>query len=158
MWLQNHLISPFKILHTQADLVDGDFDQLLVPEDDDRHLSTDTVIYYQKVFRDIIADFMISVSSGYMVGGPGTTIEIDESMFGKRALLSLFLYFTPFGIFVKIFDDNGCHLYKCDFPFYNWKVTNSLWISLLFIIIFECECLLLLDQICLLDANLCPIL
>ena len=46
---------------------------------------------------------MILVSSGYMVGGPGTTIEIDESMFGKRALLSLFLYFTPFGFFVKIF-------------------------------------------------------
>ena len=101
---------------------------------------------------------MISVSSGYMVGGPGTTIEIDESMFGKRALLSLFLYFTPFGIFVKIFDGNGCHLYKCDFPFYNWKVTNSLWISLLFITIFEGGSVLLLDQTCLLDANLCPIL
>ena len=38
---------------------------------------------------------MISVSSGYMVGGPGTTIEIDESMFGKHALLSLFYILLP---------------------------------------------------------------
>ena len=29
-----------------------------------------------------IHSHMLKVTSGYMVGGPGTTIEIDESMFG----------------------------------------------------------------------------
>ena len=69
---------------------------------DDPHLSTDTVIEFQRifrfvcvlycddniqclhigfVFRDIIADSLIA-GGDYMVGGYNQTIEIDESMFG----------------------------------------------------------------------------
>ena len=34
------------------------------------------------VYRDIIAEHLLTVAGGYMVGGYNTTIEIDESMFG----------------------------------------------------------------------------
>ena len=34
-------------------------------------------------FRDIIAEKMFNSSQGYKIGGPGLTVEIDESMFGK---------------------------------------------------------------------------
>ena len=69
---------------------------------DDPHLSTDTVIEFQRIFRfvcvlycddniqclhigfvyrDIIAYSLIA-GGDYMVGGYNQTIEIDESMFG----------------------------------------------------------------------------
>jgi hypothetical protein len=71
-------------LFFQADLDEGDYDDLVVPDSGDPHLSVNTIIEYQAVFRDVIGDFMMSVAGGYMVGGPGTTIEIDESMFGHN--------------------------------------------------------------------------
>ena len=67
----------------EADLNDGDYDDLVVPGSGDPHLSEHTIIEYQAVFRDVIADHMMSEAGGYLVGGPGTTIEIDESMFGE---------------------------------------------------------------------------
>ena len=40
-----------------------------------------TVVEYQKIFRDIISAHMVDQDKGdYMVGGPGCTIEIDESV------------------------------------------------------------------------------
>ena len=39
---------------------------------------------YNWPFRDIVAEYMLSVGGGYMVGGYNTTIEIDESMFGNN--------------------------------------------------------------------------
>ena len=66
----------------QADLEEGDYDDLVVPARDAPHLSTDTIINIQKIFRDIIVDDTINSASSAMVGGLGTVIEIDESMFG----------------------------------------------------------------------------
>ena len=34
------------------------------------------------LFRDIIAEHMMDTSQGYMIGGPGCTVEVDESLFG----------------------------------------------------------------------------
>ena len=43
-----------------------------------------TVVEYQKIFRDIISAHMVDQDKGdYMVGGPGCTIEIDESQYGQ---------------------------------------------------------------------------
>ena len=71
---------------SQADLDDGDYGDLVVPEDGLPHLSTVTVGDYMAVFRDMIGDFIVNQSTG-MVGGPGTTCEIDESIFGEIALV-----------------------------------------------------------------------
>ena len=62
-------------------------DDIVIPGNDSRHLSHFTVIYYQSLFRDLISDMMMDSSGGYMVGGPGTTIEIDESCFGDQLSL-----------------------------------------------------------------------
>jgi hypothetical protein len=74
------VISIFK-LPLQADLDDGDFGELVVPGDGLPHLSPDTVGDYMAIFRDMIGDYVLNLGNG-MVGGPGTTCEIDESMFG----------------------------------------------------------------------------
>ena len=67
----------------KVDLYEDDYDELVVPSSGDTHLSPMTVVEYQKIFRDIISDHMIDRDKGdYMVGGPGCTIEIDESMYG----------------------------------------------------------------------------
>ena len=34
------------------------------------------------LFRDIIAEDMMDTSQGHMTGGPGCTVEVDESLFG----------------------------------------------------------------------------
>lgn len=60
----------------EADLNDGDYEDLVVPGSGDPHLSEHTII-----------DHMMTEAGGYMVGGPGTTIEIDESMFGEYCIL-----------------------------------------------------------------------
>ena len=65
---------------------------LVVPGDGKPRLSEDTAIHYNNLFRDIIADHMVNALQGYQIGGPGTTIEIDESMFGKEAPDTLTLY------------------------------------------------------------------
>jgi len=46
--------------------------------------SCHTTVHYNKIFRDIIAEEMFNSSQDQMIGGPGTTVEVDESMFGKR--------------------------------------------------------------------------
>ena len=53
---------------SQADLDDGDYGDLVVPEDGLPHLSTVTVGDYMAVFRDMIGDFIVNQSTG-MVGG-----------------------------------------------------------------------------------------
>ena len=36
------------------------------------------------IYREIISDFMIKeLENGKKIGGPGLTVEIDESLFGK---------------------------------------------------------------------------
>lgn len=67
----------------QADMIDSeDMDELIVPPDGHPKVSAVTAIEYQQLWRDMVAEHMAKETSGYMVGGPGTTIEIDESMFG----------------------------------------------------------------------------
>ena len=34
------------------------------------------------LFRDIIAEHMMDMSQGYIIGGPGSTVKVDESLFG----------------------------------------------------------------------------
>ena len=75
----------------QADIADGDYDDLTIPCEGSRHLSPFTVVYYQHLFRDLISDTMLDSAGGYMVGGPGCTIEIDESCFGNDCFLLLLL-------------------------------------------------------------------
>ena len=72
----------------QADLDEGDFDDLVVPSSDACHLSTDTIIDLQRKFRDIIAEETMNSASSAMVGGHGCTCEIDESMFGWCSTIS----------------------------------------------------------------------
>ena len=64
-------------------MIEGDYDDLVVPDGGHPKLSPTTMVHYYQLFRDIIADYMINSCQGYTVGGPGTTIEIDESMFGE---------------------------------------------------------------------------
>ena len=73
----------FLLMLSQADLDDMDFDHLAVPANGAPHLSSTTVVEYQKIFRDMISSHMMDKGAqDYMVGGPGTTIEIDESQYG----------------------------------------------------------------------------
>ena len=47
-------------------------------------LSCHTTVHYTGLFRDMIAEDLFNYSQEYKIGGPGCTVEIDESMFGKR--------------------------------------------------------------------------
>ena len=76
---------------SQADIDDGDDVDLGVPAKDSRHLSPFTVVHYQHLFRDLIAETMLESSGGYMVGGPGCKLEVDESCFGNN-VMSLICY------------------------------------------------------------------
>lgn len=58
------------------DIDEGECDDLVMAADGSPHLSPTTLIYYQKMFRDL------ETAGGYMIGGPGQTCEIDESLFG----------------------------------------------------------------------------
>ena len=72
-------------------------EDLRMPGESAAHLSEQTVIEYQKVFRDLISDYMMDKNSGdYMVGGPGCTIEIDESQYGLWNLCKDFIFFNFF--------------------------------------------------------------
>ena len=64
------------------DIDEGECDDMVMAPDSSPHLSPTTLIYYQKMFRDLVADTLLETAGGYMVGGPGQTIEIDESLFG----------------------------------------------------------------------------
>ena len=47
-------------------------------------LSCKTIVHYTNIFRDMIAEDLLNSNRDIMIGGLGTTVEIDESMFGKR--------------------------------------------------------------------------
>lgn len=49
------------------------------------HLSSKSIDKYHRLFREIVSDYMFeSLKSVNKIGGPGLTVEIDESQFGKR--------------------------------------------------------------------------
>ena len=83
--------------------------------DDEYQLSTGsktssaTSVFYHQIFRfntvfslsfdvklnkhrDVISEQMFNCSQGNMIGGPGLTVEIDESMFGKLTLVMPWLF------------------------------------------------------------------
>ena len=58
--------------------------------DSDEEASTSTKLSYGTInksttfFREIIADHLLETQQSHKIGGVGLTVEIDESMFGKR--------------------------------------------------------------------------
>lgn len=55
-----------------------------VPSVGTPRLSETTACDYLTLWRDMISEYVMSNQAGNMVGGEGTTCEIDESLFGKR--------------------------------------------------------------------------
>ena len=54
-------------------MIDGDdMDELVVPPDGHPRVSEATAITYQQLFRDLIAEHMMKVNMGYMLGVQGT--------------------------------------------------------------------------------------
>ena len=44
-----------------------------------------------------MAEQMFSSSQGYMIGGPGLTVEVDESMFGNSFFAKFFIFLLLLG-------------------------------------------------------------
>ena len=45
--------------------------------------------FTKKWFRDVVGSELLSNGGNAKIGGPGLTVEIDESMFGKRKVIRL---------------------------------------------------------------------
>ena len=45
--------------------------------------------FKKKLFRDVVGSELLSNGGNAKIGGPGLTVEIDESMFGKRKVIRL---------------------------------------------------------------------
>ena len=81
------LTIPYHTIPYQADMIHTeDLDELIVPPDGHPKVSTDTAIDYQCQYRDMVAEHMMKQTSGYMVGGPGTMIEIDAQTWKKSKI------------------------------------------------------------------------
>ena len=66
------------------DLIVGVEDCYLeVPNSEDTKLSETTACNYLTLCRDMVCQHMLDNQDTQMVGGPGTTCEIDESMFQR---------------------------------------------------------------------------
>lgn len=47
-------------------------------------ISPTTIVEYHALFRDVICGHLLANYQDKKIGGPGCTVEVDESMFGKR--------------------------------------------------------------------------
>ena len=72
------------------------------------------MVHYQHLFRDLIAETMLESSGGYIVGGPGCTLEVDESCFGNN-VMSLIYYVSVFKARGNIEADVYSTVFKCGY-------------------------------------------